>query len=146
MTPKPDFPWMKERMFKVVGAAEVDDLESIDDVLDQIGDRFGDRGVYTLACMLASCLGVFGQYEINPPDSFYGFEIIDTVTGKRLDPAKVEGLRNQAITSGMRFLTAFINDDQKQMLALFHTDDAIIGGLCLMAGAASRHYKQRNAS
>src|SRR4029079_4522159 len=110
--------------------------QQVADVVWEVGARYGDRGAFSMACSLAACIARMDGYQLGA-QGFYGFVVTDTVTGEAISPDQLPG--GQDVMAGMRFLTAWANEDTRACLDLFH---AMPGegftGLCMLAGAAVR--------
>ena len=110
--------------------------QEITDVVCAVGARYGDRGTFSVACSLAACIARMDGYQLGR-EGFYGFVVTDAVTGQVVSPDELPG--GEDVMAGMRFLTAYANDDNRACLDLFHAmPGEVFTGLCMLAGAAVR--------
>lgn len=105
-------------------------------LVQEVAARYGDRGTFTVACSLAACVAHLDGYQLGT-DGFYGFLVQDAATGQIVAPEQIPG--GEDVMAGMRFVTAYANDDEQGMLDLFHAQPGeVFTGLCMLAGAAVR--------
>jgi hypothetical protein len=128
-----DIEWLTEQVGQLVIAAV--DGESGGLIFSAIHERYGGYGIFCTCCALAETVGRLGRYE-RAPGYRFGFAIGDR-SGQILNPDAVaaEGEEMAALVAAWRFVTAVLNRDTDQSIALFcapQTDDeaiAILAGL-----------------
>lgn len=136
--------WIGDQTMAVLAYATrggLDCYEGIVEVLGAVGDRYGDRGTFAIACSIAAAIAHLDGHQVAPSEGFYGFEVQNILTGEIIAPEQAQG--GEDLMAGMRFLTAYINYDPAQLNALFHsTPGPVFFGLCMLAGAIIRHKKE----
>lgn len=136
-----DINWMSERASQVILAAVDGEGERVADLLGEIGGRFGDHGMYGLCCALAEAVVRMEGYE-RGGSRFYGFEVRHQDRGV-VAPEDADD-EVQDMMAAMRFVSAYLNRDSDQTLALFHSpqtpEEAVLLpiGLVKLVGATGR--------
>lgn len=142
MTDRYDIEWMAGRASNIILAAVDGDGERCADLIVEVGERYGSRGGYGLCCALAEAVARMSDYE-RGGDGFYGFEVEHLDRGT-ISPEDVED-DAQDMMAAMRFVTAYLNRDSDQTLALFYAprtpEEAMLlpVGLVKLVGATGRH-------
>lgn len=144
---RPDTKWLTEQTMAVLhfaAASGPDAYQGIVDVLGKVGDRYGDRGTFSLACSIAAAVAHLDGLQIDRADGFYGFEVSHIHTGEVIAPEQMPD--GEDLMAGMRFVTAYANQDYTHLNALFHaTPGPVFFGLCMLAGASIRHKMEESS-
>lgn len=141
--------WFTEQTMAIVAYSTrggPDCYQGIVEILGEVGARYGDRGTFAITCSLAACITSLDGYDQvgNSTEGFYGFEVQEIATGRIVAPEEVHD--GEDLMAGMRFVTAWANEDRQQLNALFNaTPGPVFFGLCMLVGASVRH-KQEEAS
>lgn len=112
-----DVTWMAEQVGRVVLAAVDRDNEAVADAISAVGERYGSGGVYALCCGLAEAITRMGDYTKAEGGDFYGFETVHVDRGPIAPEDVDEG--SKPVMVAMRFVTAYLNGDSQQQLAIF---------------------------
>jgi hypothetical protein len=137
-----DLKWLTEQTIRIVLAATELDSEAAAMAFCEVGERYGSAGAYSTCCALAEAIVRMGDHR-EDGDGFYGFEVQHIERGP-LAPEEVDE-DAQDVMQAMRFVTAYLNRDVPQQLALFHAaetpEDAIVLpiGLIKLVSAYGRH-------
>lgn len=135
--------WIAEKAAEVLLAAVDGDTETVAQAISAVGVRYDNRGVYSLCCALAEAIAVMGRFD-RDTDAWYGFEIVDLPTGKRLDSRDVPA-DSATMVSAHQFLIALLNHDTAQSLALFAAEPIRVAtGLATLAAVYGRDRLQED--
>lgn len=133
-----DSKWLTEQTLTIVAlAARNAQWFEVDQVIERVGERYGDRGAYSLACSMAACIGFLDGYVQSRDGEFFALEVTSIATGEHAQPEDLPG--GGDLVAGMRFLTAWLNGDVPMTLTMFHTTPGpVFVGLVMLLGAADR--------
>lgn len=147
MTAEFDGDWLTAQTLAVLAYSakgDEDCYQGIVDVLGAVGDRYGDRGTFSLCCSIAAAVAHLDGLQAPPDGEFYGFEVQMIATGEVVSPDQMKDGSEQDLMAGMRFLTAYANQDYPHLNAMFHaTPGPVFFGLCMLSGAAVRHKQEK---
>lgn len=135
--------YLADQVGRILIAAMDRDPESVAGCFGDVGDRYGDDGVYGVCCALASVVHtlVFPQLKRGDGSLAGDMLAIEKLPGGSDDPHSLWAAR---------FVAAFVNGDDSTTVALFYgtldTDQDItmggVAGLVRMAGDVARHTEQ----
>ncbi|HEU4540291.1 MAG TPA: hypothetical protein VFR23_04115 [Jiangellaceae bacterium] len=149
--PELDMPWMTEQTTHIVLSAVDGEGERCVDLLTEIGERYGGHGVYCLCCALAEAIARMAEYkrDDDPGNGQWGLRIEHVERG-RIEPEDLTD-DTKPMLQAMRFVTAWLNSDSEQTLALFYAaetpKDAVIipTGLIKLVGIYGRYRLEQGA-
>lgn len=138
-----DIAWMTSQAANLVLSAVNLNGEECANVIEDVDLRYGEVGVYSLLCALAEAFAqMSGEAGKRDGNTWFGFEVEHVEDGP-LNPEQVDA-DAQDVMSAMRFVTAVLNRDSAQSLALFdsartpESQAALVAGLLKLVSASGR--------
>jgi hypothetical protein len=106
--------WLTEQVGRILAAAMDRAARTVTDVLQEVSDRCGTTGVYSICCALASVVHTLAFPTLRRGDG--------SLTGQMLAITKVPGAKPGLPGSlwAAQFVVAFVNGDTDNTTALFN--------------------------